>query len=220
MAFPTETVSVVPADVSVDHALAGRGDRYEHHFFVACRTTRENRWDAARRFAYCRHARISLIPVCLGCPITTGVCNISSGSGRRFFKLKLGHCENQIRPLRSETGQYPDGEARSLKPRAYVDKEPALLELMFSGIRLPHRSVIPSPSRVSGQTLAVALSMRSHPGASWPAPLGRPYLKAGVHQSLDDDLGRGLRIRDRYRKVVAVEQVDEHVLRGEFGRDR
>jgi len=78
-AFPTETVSVVPAHVSVDRALAGRGDRYEHHFLVACRTTRENRWDAVRRYAYCRHVRTSLVPVCGGCPITTGGCKISFG---------------------------------------------------------------------------------------------------------------------------------------------
>jgi hypothetical protein len=38
-------------------------------------------------------------------------------------------------------------------------------------------------------------------------------LKAGVDQSLDDDFRGGLRIRDRHRKVVAVEQVDQHVLR-------
>ena len=78
-AFPTETVSVVPAHVSVDRALAGRGDRYEHHFLVACRTTRENRWDAVRRYAYCRHVRTSLVPVCGGCLITTGGCKISFG---------------------------------------------------------------------------------------------------------------------------------------------
>ena len=35
MAFPTEAVSVVPANVSIDHALAGLGDRYEHHFLAA-----------------------------------------------------------------------------------------------------------------------------------------------------------------------------------------
>src|ERR1700738_3173675 len=62
-AFPTETVSVVPAHVSVDYTFAGRGDRYEHHFFVACRTTRENRWDAVRRDTYCGHVRTSLVSV-------------------------------------------------------------------------------------------------------------------------------------------------------------
>ena len=31
---------------------------------------------------------------------------------------------------------------------------------------------------------------------------------------------RGFRIPDRHRKVVAVEKIDEHVLRGELGRDR
>jgi hypothetical protein len=31
---------------------------------------------------------------------------------------------------------------------------------------------------------------------------------------------RGLRIPDRHRKVVAVEKIDEPVLRGELGRDR
>jgi hypothetical protein len=111
-AFPTETVSVVPAHVSVDHALAGRGDRYEHHFFVACRTTRENRWDAVRRYAYCRHVRTSLVPVCWGCPITTGGCKISFGSGRGFFKLKLGHCEIQIGPLEGRNRPAPAREPR------------------------------------------------------------------------------------------------------------
>src|ERR1700738_1681026 len=106
MAFPTEAVSVVPANVSIDHALAGLGDRYEHHFLAACRTTRENRWDAVRRYAYCRHVRTSLVPVCWGCPITTGGCKKSFGSGRGFFKLKTGHCENQIRPLGVKVGQY------------------------------------------------------------------------------------------------------------------
>ena len=107
MAFPTEAVSVVPAHVSIDHALAGRGDRYEHHFLAACRTTRENRWDAVRRYAYCRHVRTSLVPVCWGCPITTGGCKKSFGSGRGFFKLKLGHCEIQSRPQGVKTGQHP-----------------------------------------------------------------------------------------------------------------
>jgi hypothetical protein len=46
--------------------------------------------------------------------------------------------------------------------------------------------------------------------------LGRD-LKAGVDHSLDDDFSRGLRIRDRHRKVVAVEQLGQYVLRGEFG---
>jgi hypothetical protein len=105
MAFPSEAVSVVPAHVSIDHALAGRGDRYEHHFLAACRTTRENRWDAVRRYAYCRHVRTSLVPVCWGCPITTGGCKKSFGSGRGFFKLKLGHCEIQSRPQGVKTGQ-------------------------------------------------------------------------------------------------------------------
>ena len=105
LAFPSETVSVVPAHVSVDHAMAGRGDRYEHHFLAACRTTRENRWDAVRRYAYCRHVRTSLVPVCWGCPITTGGCKKSFGSGREFFKLKSGHCEIQSRPQGVETGQ-------------------------------------------------------------------------------------------------------------------
>jgi hypothetical protein len=41
-------------------------------------------------------------------------------------------------------------------------------------------------------------------------------LKAGVDQPLNADLGRGLRIRDRHRKVVAVEQVGQHVLRSEL----
>jgi hypothetical protein len=41
-------------------------------------------------------------------------------------------------------------------------------------------------------------------------------LKAGVDQSLDDDFSRGLRIRDRHRKVVAVEKVNEHVLGSEL----
>jgi hypothetical protein len=45
-------------------------------------------------------------------------------------------------------------------------------------------------------------------------------LKAGVDQSPEDDFSRGLRISDRHRKVVAVEKIDEHVLRGELGRDR
>ena len=105
MAFPSEAVSVVPAYVSIDHALAGRGDRYEHHFLAACRTTRENRWDAVRRYAYRRHVRTSLVPVCWGCPITTGGCKKSFGSGREFFKLKSGHCEIQSRPQGVETGQ-------------------------------------------------------------------------------------------------------------------
>jgi len=108
MAFPTEAVSVVPANVSIDHALAGLGDRYEHHFLAACRTTRENRWDAVRRYAYCRHVRTSLVPVCWGCPITTGGCKKSFGSGRGFFKLKLGHCEIQSRPQGVKTGQRPE----------------------------------------------------------------------------------------------------------------
>src|ERR1700738_661282 len=98
MAFPTEAVSVVPANVSIDHALAGLGDRYETPFFGSSRTTRENRGDAVRRYAYCRHVRTSLVPVCWGCPITTGGCKKSFGSGRGFFKLKLGHCEIQSRP--------------------------------------------------------------------------------------------------------------------------
>src|ERR1700682_4662169 len=92
MAFPTEAVSVVPAHVSIDHALAGRGDRYEHHFLAACRTTRENRWDAVRRYAYRRHVRTSLAPVCWGWTITTRWCEKSFVSGRGFFKLKLCHC--------------------------------------------------------------------------------------------------------------------------------
>ena len=100
-AFPTETVSVVPADVSVDYAFAGRGDRYEHHFFVACRTTRENRWDAVRRSTYCGHVRTSLVPVWWAALITNGRMQ------NKFSKLKLGHCEIQFRPLGVETGQYP-----------------------------------------------------------------------------------------------------------------
>jgi hypothetical protein len=104
-AFPTETVSVVPAHVSVDHALAGRGDRHEHHFFVACRTTRENRWDAVRRYAYCRHVRTSLVPVCGGLPYHNGRMQNKFRLGHGFFKLKLGHCEIQLRPLGVKTGQ-------------------------------------------------------------------------------------------------------------------
>ena len=34
-------------------------------------------------------------------------------------------------------------------------------------------------------------------------------LKAGVDQSPEDDFSRGLRISDRHRKVVAVENIDE-----------
>ena len=46
MAFPTKTISVIPAKVFIDHALAGRTDRNERHFLVACRTKREKRRDA------------------------------------------------------------------------------------------------------------------------------------------------------------------------------
>src|SRR5258708_40100439 len=49
-------------------------------------------------------------------------------------------------------------------------------------------------------------------GASCPTPLGRFDLEAGVDQSPDDDFSRGLRIRDRRRNVVAVEQVSQHML--------
>ena len=98
-ALPTETVSIVPAHVSVDHALAGRGDRHEHHFLVACRTTRKNRRDAVRRFAYCTHVRTSLVPVCEGCPYHNGRMQNKFRLGHGFFKLKLGHCEIQLRPL-------------------------------------------------------------------------------------------------------------------------
>src|SRR5258708_3436569 len=37
-----------------------------------------------------------LVPVCWCCPITTGWRKKSFGSGRGFFKLKLGHCEIQV----------------------------------------------------------------------------------------------------------------------------
>ena len=63
-AFPSESVSVVPANVSVDHALAGGTNRFEPHCFVACRTTRENRWDAVSRYTFCRHAPPSVLLVC------------------------------------------------------------------------------------------------------------------------------------------------------------
>jgi hypothetical protein len=53
-------------------------------------------------------------------------------------------------------------------------------------------------------------------GASWCLPF--PDHKAGVDQSLDDDLGRFLRIRDLHRKVVAFEPDDELMLWGELGR--
>jgi hypothetical protein len=44
-----------------------------------------------------------------------------------------------------------------------------------------------------------------------PAP-GCLDLEAGVDQPLHGDFSRGLRIRDRHRKVVAIEQVSEYVL--------
>jgi hypothetical protein len=43
-------------------------------------------------------------------------------------------------------------------------------------------------------------------GASWLGQLRGLDLKARVDQSLDNDFSLGLRIRDRHRKVVAVEQ--------------
>src|SRR5271156_5229431 len=53
-----------------------------------------------------------LVPVCWGCPITTGGCKISFGSGRGFFKLKLGHCEIQIGPLEGRNRPAPAREPR------------------------------------------------------------------------------------------------------------
>ena len=117
-AFPTETVSVVPAHVSVDRALAGRGDRYEHHFLVACRTTRENRWDAVRRYAYCRHVRTSLVPVCGGCPITTGGCKISFGSAGDFLPLFRSMPLNTTTWLTTGTGILGAGSIRPRNRRA------------------------------------------------------------------------------------------------------
>jgi hypothetical protein len=98
LAFPSETVSVVPAHVSVDHAMAGRGDRYEHHFLAACRTTRENRWDAVRRYAYCRHVRTSLVRSAgaalsqrAGAKKVSARAENSSNSNQATAKFKVGH---------------------------------------------------------------------------------------------------------------------------------
>ena len=60
-AFPSETVSIVLASKPIDHALACWTNRLEHHFFVACRTTRENRWDTTGRYTCCRHVCTSVI---------------------------------------------------------------------------------------------------------------------------------------------------------------
>ena len=56
--------------------------------------------------------------------------------------------------------------------------------------------------------------MDRHRRASWLSPFLGLDLKADVDQSLDDDFSRGLRIRDRHRKVVAVEQVGQHCAAG------
>jgi hypothetical protein len=45
-------------------------------------------------------------------------------------------------------------------------------------------------------------------------------LKAGVDQSPEDDSAAASGSRIGTGKVVAVENIDEHVLRGELGRDR
>ena len=49
-------------------------------------------------------------------------------------------------------------------------------------------------------------------GASWLGQLLGLDLKAGVDQPLDDDLGRGLRVRNR--EIAIIEQVGQHVQRG------
>jgi len=75
-AFPTQTVSIVPAHESIDHASAGRTDRQEHHFFVASRTIWENRWDAVGRYTCSGHVHTPYCPFAgLACP--TGGCEIS-----------------------------------------------------------------------------------------------------------------------------------------------
>jgi len=177
MAFPTEAVSVVPAHVSIDHALAGRGDRYEHHFLAACRTTRENRWDAVRRYAYCRHVRTSLVPVCWGCPITTGGCKKSFGSGRGFFKLKLGHCEIQSRPQGVKTGQHP--KAGDVWPedqrKLWLDTAASIFKMIYKATLLKRKRPPPEAALLSDDAAAffthdcvvsVNLASKSRPAAS------------------------------------------------------
>src|SRR5258708_3436570 len=107
MAFPTEAVSVVPAHVSIDHALAGRGDRYEHHFLAACRTTRENRWDAIRRYAYCRHVRTSLSTSLLVLPYHNGLAQKKFRLGPRILQTQIRPLRNSSRPQGVKTGQRP-----------------------------------------------------------------------------------------------------------------
>jgi hypothetical protein len=60
---------------------------------------------------------------------------------------------------------------------------------------------------------------RSAPALSCTAPLGRPDLKPGVEQPLNDDFGCVFGVKDLRWNIGAAEQVGEHVQRGELGRD-